>query len=250
MPEPSMIVNRGGDPTLYGSISNIGQSSTVSSPRIGRHSRLVSAVIGNSRSADATVRERGQWRSGRTAIALLPVTVVDTATVVTLSAMPDVSISLVEPVDIGEVLTLQRAAYVTEAQLYGDSFLPPLTQTYDELALELAASIAVKATRGHRILGAARARIDGTILRVGRLTVAPDAQRHGIGSRLLVKLEQLAPATIETFTLFTGHLSEANIRLYQRLGYTETRRERLKPGVVLVHLDKPASTDGPVGGRP
>lgn len=154
--------------------------------------------------------------------------------------MPDLSISPIGPADVGEVLTLQRAAYVTEAQLYDDSFLPPLTQTHDELAAELAASLTVKATRGHRILGAARARVDGTTLHIGRLAVAPDAQGGGIGSRLLTELERLAPATIETFTLFTGHLSAANIRLYQRLGYTETRREQLKPGVVLVHLDKSA----------
>ena len=161
----------------------------------------------------------------------------------TLSRMPNLSISVVEPADVGEVLTLQRAAYVTEAQLYGDSFLPALTQTFDELATELAAGLAVKATRHHRILGAARARVDGTTLHIGRLTVAPDAQGHGIGSRLLAELERLAPPTIETFTLFTGRLSTANIRLCQRLGYSQTRREELKPGLTVVHLDKPAPRD-------
>jgi hypothetical protein len=30
--------------------------------------------------------------------------------------------------DAGEILTLQRAAYVTEAQAHGDLTLPPLTQ--------------------------------------------------------------------------------------------------------------------------
>ena len=127
----------------------------------------------------------------------------------------------------------------TPLELGGQWFGEGHTRMY-ELAAELVTSLAVKATRGHRIVGAARARVDGTILHIGRLTVAPDAQGHGIGSRLLAELERLAPATIETFTLFTGHLSTANIRLYQRLGYTETRREQLNPGVVLVHLDKPA----------
>ena len=31
--------------------------------------------------------------------------------------------------DAGELLTLQRAAYVTTAQLYRDPFLPPLLET-------------------------------------------------------------------------------------------------------------------------
>ena len=35
--------------------------------------------------------------------------------------------------DAGELLTLQRAAYVTEAQVYDDLRLPALVQTLDEL---------------------------------------------------------------------------------------------------------------------
>ena len=41
--------------------------------------------------------------------------------------------------DAGELLTLQRAAYVTEAQLHEDLRLPPLVQTLDQLRTELAA---------------------------------------------------------------------------------------------------------------
>ena len=36
------------------------------------------------------------------------------------------------PRDAGEILTLQRAAYVGEAMLY-DQFLPPLSETLDEI---------------------------------------------------------------------------------------------------------------------
>jgi hypothetical protein len=39
-------------------------------------------------------------------------------------------------------------------------------------------------------------------------------------------------------TLFTGHRSLANLRLYQRLGYVESARQQLRPGLELVHLDK------------
>ncbi|MFD1938662.1 MULTISPECIES: GNAT family N-acetyltransferase [Nonomuraea] len=72
------------------------------------------------------------------------------------------------------------------------------------------------------------------------MTVAPDAQGQGIGTRLLGALERRAPVGVERFTLFTGHLSTANIRLYQRLGYIEERHETLKPGVDLVHMTKAA----------
>ena len=158
-----------------------------------------------------------------------------------MNRMTGVSISAVQTADVGEILTLQRAAYVTEAQLYGDVSLPALTQTYDELRTELESSLALKAVLGHRIVGAVRARIDGRVLHIGRLTVAPDMQGHGVGTLLLTASEQQAAGRVERYTLFTGHLSVANIRLYQRRGYAETRREQLRPGVTLVHLDKPAS---------
>ncbi|MBB2746903.1 UNVERIFIED_ORG: hypothetical protein FHR35_006782, partial [Microbispora rosea subsp. rosea] len=34
----------------------------------------------------------------------------------------------------------------------------------------------------------------------------------------------------------TGHLSEGNLRLYRRLGYRETQRERVQDHLTLVHL--------------
>lgn len=157
--------------------------------------------------------------------------------------MRDVTIRAVDPVrDVGELLTLQRAAYVTEAQIYRDVTLPALTQSYDEPAGELAATIALKAMVGQRIVGAGRARVDTGVLHIGRLTITP---RHA-GSRHRHRPAPGAgaagpPDEVERYALFTGHLSAANLRLYERLGYVEVRREQLHPGVLLVHLEKPVS---------
>jgi GNAT superfamily N-acetyltransferase len=148
--------------------------------------------------------------------------------------------------DAGELLTLQRAAYATEARIYGDPELPALTQTLPELQAELATATALKASVGHRIVGAVRAHVEGTVLHVGRLTVAPDWQGRGIGSRLLTAVESHHGDQVDTAALFTGHLSEANLTMYARRGYLEQRREQLSLGVVLVHLTKPLpATDGP-----
>lgn len=151
-----------------------------------------------------------------------------------------VEIQPVQPGDEGEILTLQRAAYVSEAQLYHDPMLPALVQTLEQLSDELAESFALKATAGQRMVAAGRACLQGRVLHIGRLTVAPDMQGRGLGTAMLAGLEQLAGDEVDRFTLFTGQLSTANIRLYERLGYREARREELKPGIVLVHLDKPA----------
>ncbi len=45
---------------------------------------------------------------------------------------------LLREADAGEVLTLQRAAYITKAQAHGDLDLPPLRQSPAELSAELA----------------------------------------------------------------------------------------------------------------
>jgi histidine ammonia-lyase len=146
--------------------------------------------------------------------------------------------------DVGELLTLQRAAYVTEGQIHDNVHIPPLTQTLDELSTELQESISLKAVLGSRIVGAARARRVGTTLHIGRLAVAPDMQGRGIGTRMIRTLEAEHADGIDTFTLFTGHLSAANIRLYERLGYRLTRDEILEPGIHLVHLEKPYHSGG------
>ena len=84
--------------------------------------------------------------------------------------------------DAGEVLTLQRAAYVGEAMLY-DQFLPPLFETLDEVADVLASDVTVLGLRdGPRLIGTVRIKPDGEI---ARLAVAPDRQHEGLGTRLL-----------------------------------------------------------------
>ena len=150
--------------------------------------------------------------------------------------MASIELGELSPNAVGELLTLQRAAYVTEAQIYDDVRLPALVQTLDELAQELAESRCIAATAGTRLVGAVRSREQDGVLHVGRLVVAPDVQGAGIGSRLLAAAE--AATTARTATLFTGHLSAANLRLYGRSGYRETRRERVHSRLELVHLVK------------
>jgi GNAT superfamily N-acetyltransferase len=142
--------------------------------------------------------------------------------------------------DAGEILTLQRAAYVAEAQLYGEPFLPPLTETLEEVAAAIAAATVLKAVDGGRMIATGRARPDGATLHLGRFAVAPDRQGQGLGSRLIAALEATAGPDIERFELFTGFKSDLNLRLYKRLGYTEHRRVAGATGVELIYLGKPA----------
>jgi predicted N-acetyltransferase YhbS len=133
----------------------------------------------------------------------------------------DIRIRDIAPDDAGQVLTLQRAAFVSEALIYRDVDMPVLTQTLDELRAELQENLGSVAVLDQRVVGAARARVDGEgMLLIGRIAIAPDLQGEGLGSRLLAAVEERGRAAgARTAELFTGRLSEANIRLYEREGY-------------------------------
>lgn len=154
--------------------------------------------------------------------------------------MSDIEIRPITLADAGEVLTLQRAAFVQEAQIYGSTDMPPLTQTLEELEAELVENLGRVAVDGHRIVGALRARLDGELLLIGRIAIAPDQQGRGIGSQLLAAAEQAGKdAGAREAELFTGSLSEANLRLYEREGYTESERIPQDGGTEQVFLRKP-----------
>ncbi|MEV7802378.1 GNAT family N-acetyltransferase [Microbispora sp. NPDC088329] len=155
-----------------------------------------------------------------------------------------VEITRALPGDAGEILTLQRAAYVTEAQLYGDPFLAPLVESLDQVRTVIETGIVLKAEDGGRIVGAARGRLSGSTCLVGRLVVAPDRQGRGVGSALLAAMHEAVPEAT-AFDLFTGHLSEGNLRLYRRLGYRETRRERVQDHLTLIHLRRTPEASTP-----
>ncbi|GAB3461284.1 GNAT family N-acetyltransferase [Streptomonospora sediminis] len=164
---------------------------------------------------------------------------------------PDPIIGTAAPEDAGEIWTLQRAAFVDEAQLYGDPFILPLAETLDNVRRGIAAGgHALKAVQGTRIVGAVRGRAEGGAALVNRLCVAPDQRRRGVGRSLLSALEeQLAAAhpDVTAFTVSAGQQNEAGLRLCRRLGYAETHRERMDDHLALVHLRKtvPGRTPGP-----
>jgi ribosomal protein S18 acetylase RimI-like enzyme len=129
--------------------------------------------------------------------------------------------------DAGEILTLQRAAYVTEAQAHSDLMMPPLTQTLEQLRGEITDPriTAWGIREDDRLVASVRVRLaDRDAAEIGRLVVAPDRQGHGLGTALLAVAEARLPETVTVIRLFTGEHSHANLRLYQRLGYRETSR--------------------------
>ncbi|GGC16895.1 GNAT family N-acetyltransferase [Cellulomonas carbonis] len=139
----------------------------------------------------------------------------------------DVTIRPVTDDDAGELLTLRRAAFVSEAQVYGDPNIPPLTQTLDELRDDLAADgiVTLGAWAGHRLVGSVRVQLEPGRATLGRLAVAPDQQGHGIGTQLLLAIPPLLPEGTDELWVFTGRDSVQNLALYEKHGYTHQHDE-------------------------
>lgn len=150
---------------------------------------------------------------------------------------PGVTISRAGAADAESLLKLQYLGYQAEAARYDDWSIPPLTEPLANVLHAVETQRVLVARLGNEIVGSVRGRlVEGTCL-VGRLVVHPRIQGLGLGSHLLREIEAIFPEATR-FELFTGHRSEANLRLYQRLGYVEVRLEEISPELMLVYLEK------------
>ncbi|WP_291379774.1 GNAT family N-acetyltransferase [Demequina sp.] len=123
--------------------------------------------------------------------------------------------------DAGELLTVRRAAFVAEAQLYNDPHIPALTQTLEQLEDDLARDdvVTLGAWLGPRLVGSIRVGLEGDKATIGRLAVVPDMQAQGIGTQLLFAVLAYLPDTTTEVWVFTGQNSKHNIALYNKAGY-------------------------------
>jgi GNAT superfamily N-acetyltransferase len=140
--------------------------------------------------------------------------------------------------DAGQALTVQRAAFLDEARLYGTVDIPPLVETLDQLRHEIASTITLGAFVGERLIGSARLTVDGNVGWISRVAVAPDQQGLGIGGALLEAVERAAPPDVAVFQLCAGARSDANVAMYGRRGYREFERRADAAGVELICMRK------------
>ena len=163
--------------------------------------------------------------------------------------------------DAPEILALQKTAYQSEAELYGDDSLPALHQTLEDLendfdrmpqreatvlgargAQDRAAAdsdriIFVKAVVNGKIIGSIRGyAMDGTAY-LSRLNVHPYFRRRGIGRRLLDEIELVFPQ-VERFETKTGHQSKRNLYQMTKRGYEAFKTEPFTPTITWVYLQK------------
>lgn len=139
--------------------------------------------------------------------------------------------------DAAIILALQKLAYQSEARLYNNFNIAPLTQTLEELKEEIADKVFLKTQIENEIVGSVRAFQDGNTCHIQRLLVHPDFQRQGIATALMAEIESRFEQA-QRFELFTGAKSDGNIRLYERVGYKIFKREEINQDLSFVFMQK------------
>ncbi len=141
-------------------------------------------------------------------------------------------VRLAVPSDAAELLTLQRACWVQEAQANPGTHIHALHESLDDVRAWVREWTTLVLRVGDRLVGAARARREGDLWDIGRVMVAPDLQGRGIGRLLLGLIEGAAPPGVTELVLFTGEGSERNLRMYRKAGYRPQHDPGGEPGTV------------------
>lgn len=157
-----------------------------------------------------------------------------------------VTISAATDEDAEQILKLQYLCYQSEAALYDDYGIEPLTQGLDALRAELRDGCVLVARLGQEVVGSVRGTVDadGTA-RITKLIVHPRLQRHGLGSRLLTAVEARLSGerAAKRYRLATGHRSEVGLRLYRSHGYAPVGTEAVTRRMNLITLEKPVAAE-------
>jgi ribosomal protein S18 acetylase RimI-like enzyme len=139
--------------------------------------------------------------------------------------------------DAARLLDVQRRAFLGEAAIYGEYGLPPLKDSLMDVERAMSDKTVLKAERQGMLIGSVQAWMEGGACWVARLSVDPDCQNVGVGSKLMASVEERFPQA-KRFQLSTGHLSMRNLYLYEKLGYREYQREPQTNKVILIYLRK------------
>jgi phosphoribosylanthranilate isomerase len=121
--------------------------------------------------------------------------------------------------DCEAILALQKLAFLSEAAIYDDLTVPPLTQTLAELQADFSKKTILKIVQNDKIIASVRAGNNAGVVHIERVMVHPDFQKQGLGYVLMDGIEN-AFDDVWLFKLFTGNKSFINIEWYKKLGYS------------------------------
>lgn len=153
-------------------------------------------------------------------------------------------IARAEKADAPEILALQKVAYQSEAEIYGDQSLPALQQTLGEMEKEFDRQVFLKAVLNGKIIGSVRGYESEEAAHISRVIVHPFCRHKGIGHRLLDEIEQVF-AHASRYEVFTGAQSKFNIEQFTRRGYETFKTEVHSPAITWVYMRREVHQGAP-----
>lgn len=129
----------------------------------------------------------------------------------------------------GEILTVQRAAFVPLVARYPDGQVAELAETEADVRRWWADGAVLVAQSDQRLVGYGWAKERAGAWQIARLAVAPDQQGRGVGTALLTGLEALGEH-LDGYRVHTGRGNVGALRFYRRARYRV--RAEVAPGVV------------------
>jgi lactoylglutathione lyase len=157
-----------------------------------------------------------------------------------LTAIEDYIIFEAKTGDLEKILYLQKCCYLSEASIYNDFSIQPLTQTLKDITLDFEKQIILKLEFRNKIVGSVRAYVQNETCYIGKLIVGIDYQNMGFGKLLLNAIEKKFDQ-VKRFELFTGFKSEKNLYLYHKLGYKVFKETQMN-GITIKYLEKIVSS--------
>jgi len=130
--------------------------------------------------------------------------------------------------EVRRLYEMQRSAYAVEAELIGFDGIPPLRETYEDFRA-CGETFLVSRENGE-LAGAVAYERNGHELEICRLVVDPCHFRRGVASRLLAALLEREHDWAVARTS-TGTANAPAVALYRKLGFAETGRREVAPGV-------------------
>lgn len=131
-----------------------------------------------------------------------------------------------------QVLSLQLRSYAVEAELIGDSRIPALRETVEDVLESTLSWLAVRDDDASLVAAIGYAATARTV-DIDRLVVDPEHLRRGAGRLLVEAVQELA--VDRPVTVATGRANGPARALYERLGFARTGDEEVLPGLWVTH---------------
>lgn len=137
----------------------------------------------------------------------------------------DINIRKAVSRDIPQIESITAEAYQKYIIVMGKTPAPMLADYAAHLVNDII--YVVEDTRQNTIIGYAVIVVKDQEYWLETIAIAPDRSQQGIGTRLIRFVEDVIARSATEYQLYTNVKMLENIDWYQRLGFTEVRRERV-----------------------